>query len=190
MKALLISFITILFLFSFGFGQDQIVFNANSGSPVLKKEAGILKLKKVLTLDGDSELYQFKDPVRFDIGEDGSIFVMDWNRALYRFSPEGRFRSNLLKKGEGPGELKYFFRYFLEGDTVIQYCHHPNKVVRKKFIGEFLEEFSLPAKGSVLLLGVEKNLFFLTKHQSMNFLKDLTDKMKTFSYKNLIFVNC
>ncbi|MCK4891005.1 MAG: hypothetical protein KAS97_13800, partial [Candidatus Aminicenantes bacterium] len=179
--------ITILFLFSFDFGQDQIVFNANSGSPVLKKEARILELKKVLSLDGDSDLYQFKDPERFDIGEDGSIFVLDWNRALYKFSAEGKFQMNLFKKGEGPGELKRLFRFFLTKLEVIQYCHFPNKIVIKNFRGELQHNNSIPEKGPLSLIGVDGNTYIFSKNSPLNFLKNITDKLQEISYKNYFY---
>ncbi len=165
--------------------RDKDTFKSNSGSSILNKNERVLMLKKVFSLEGNSDEYQFKDPIRFDIGEDGSIFIMDRNRALYKFSEEGIFQKNLLIKGEGPGELKRLFRFFIDNNRVILFDHFPNKIVEKDFKGKFINNFSIPERKLkvVILLGIESGLFFFSIAEDGNIPKKLSKEYREFSRK-------
>ncbi|MEN8155272.1 MAG: 6-bladed beta-propeller, partial [Acidobacteriota bacterium] len=180
MRICFVKVVLILLLFT-GFLQADSKFIHNQNSQVLKKEARVLKIKKLISLEGDSDDYQFKNPAAFDIADDGTIFVIDWNRALYRFSRDGHFVANVLKKGEGPGELKYLYKYILLDDRIIMFCHFPNKIVEIGFKGEMLREYKIPNGGVVLLHGVDKNVFFFSLRELSDFQKNLTKEFRDFS---------
>ncbi|MEN8155228.1 MAG: hypothetical protein ABFR75_14530, partial [Acidobacteriota bacterium] len=163
MRSLWICLITILNLFSYGFAQKIQNFNVNSNSPILQKEARVIGLKKIFTIDGNSDLYHLTDPYKFKIAKDESVFLIDWGKALYRFSSSGKYLSNLYIKGEGPGELKHLLSYYLVDNTVIQFCHYPNKIVIKDFNGVLQNEFSIPQKGVLILLGIKVDTYFFSK---------------------------
>lgn len=50
----------------------------------------------------------------------GNIYVMEFTQSkFYVFGPEGKFLFSFGKKGEGPGEIKNAFRFFLLDDMII-----------------------------------------------------------------------
>ena len=173
--------VVLILIFCTGFLQAGLEFIHNQNSPVLKKRARVLKIKKIISLEGNSDDYQLKDPSSFDIADDGTIFVKDWNRALYKFSQGGHFIDNLLKKGEGPGELKYLYKYILLDDRIIMFCHFPNKIVETDFEGKMLREYRIPNGGVVLLYGVDKSVFFFSIREINDFQKNLTKEFRDFS---------
>jgi len=159
--------------------NGQVV-NENTNSSILGKKARIVRLEKIFSIDGSSDLYNITDPYMFNIAKDGSLLVVDWNKSLYRFSSSGKYLGNLLKKGEGPGELKFLMAYYLRDNSVIQYCHYPNKIVVTDFQGKMEKEFKIPEKGGIQLHGVEGDTFFFTRADSNMDYNKLSGKYKDF----------
>lgn len=152
------TFIIIFFFFFSLNGQDVV---DNSISPILNKRARVAGLKKIFSIDGDSELYNFKNPENFNIAKDGTVYIVDQWKSLYHFSSTGKFLGNLFQKGEGPGELIYIQNYYLGKNTVIQ--SYINKIVIKDFQGKYKNDFKIPIRGRLKLIGFEENTYYFTR---------------------------
>lgn len=76
------------------------------------------------------------------VGRDGSVFVQDEQKQLLRFDPNGRFIRNLLKLGQGPGELTGLMS-FLVWDGQVSLFGNPRKVVILDFEGRLVQEVPL-----------------------------------------------
>jgi len=156
-KFVFILFFFLLF-FPFVFSQEII---ENPKKPLNPHPGRILKLKEVLRIKDQGGVFFFKQPQFPKVSEDGFLFLHDSNQFL-KFTPEGQFVKNLLKKGQGPGEIQRFARYVLQGEDIFVYDSGNSKILHMDLEGKFLEEFSLRERYS-LLLGLLGDYFVLTK---------------------------
>lgn len=119
---------------------DGVEVTANPAVPLHKDPGRVLKILEKLRIRDTGEGFYFKWPERPAIGPDGSIFLMDEGQLL-RFSPEGAFLGNLVKPGQGPGEIVSLNRYLLEDGTVYAADSGTNKVVHMTLDGRYLEDW-------------------------------------------------
>lgn len=55
-----------------------------------------------------------------EVDDTGNIYILEGKQTkLYVFDPEGKFLFSFGKKGEGPGEIRFAFRFFIVGDYVV-----------------------------------------------------------------------
>jgi hypothetical protein len=147
-----------LFFLPLVFSQEII---ENPKKPLNPNTGRILEIKEVLRIKDQGEEFFFKRPQFVKVSEDGFIFLHDSNQFL-KFTPEGQFVKNLLKKGQGPGEIQQFTRYVLHGNGIYVYDSGNSKILHMNLEGNFLEEFHLTERYS-LLLGLLGDHFVLTK---------------------------
>jgi len=140
------------------FSQEII---ENPKKPLNSNEGRILKLREVLRIKDQGEEFFFKRPQFVKVSEDGFVFLHDSNQLL-KFTPEGQFVKNLLKKGQGPGEIQQFVRYVLQGEDIFIYDSGNSKILHMDLEGKLLEEFHLTERYS-LLLGLLRDYFILIK---------------------------
>jgi len=76
-------------------------------------------LKKVWSVQsGGDELLIRIGGIRTD--DDGNIYVMELKHGkIFKFDNDGKFVTTIGKRGEGPGEFRMAFSFFLAGDHVI-----------------------------------------------------------------------
>ncbi|HZX10417.1 MAG TPA: 6-bladed beta-propeller [Acidobacteriota bacterium] len=152
----LVFFLLILILFIF---SQEIIENPNK--PLNPNAGRILELKEVLRISDEGEEFFFKRPQFPKVAENGFIFLHDSNQFL-KFTPEGQFVKNLLKKGQGPGEIQQFSRYVLQGEDIYIFDIGNSKILHMDLEGELLDEFRLTERYS-LLLGLLGDHFVMTK---------------------------
>jgi len=133
----------------------------NPKKPLNPNAGRILKVKEILRIKDQGEEFFFKRPQFVKVSEDGFIFLHDSNQLL-KFTPEGQFMKNLLKKGQGPGEIQQFVRYVLQGEDIFIYDSGNSKILHMNLEGKLLEEFHLTERYS-LLLGLLGDHFILIK---------------------------
>jgi hypothetical protein len=142
-------------------GSQSIVENpakakaANAGRVVVPKE--VLPISDEGTSD-----YYFKWPRGLRTSPDGSLVLLDENQVL-RFDQGGRFRGNLLKKGQGPGEVNYPVAGLATAMNTIIISSHPNKIVFFDLEGKFEKEITVRQEGRTslsVLLYHGGNFFF------------------------------
>jgi len=156
-KFIFILFFFLLFL-PLIFSQEII---ENPKKPLNSNEGRILKLREVLRIKDQGEEFFFKRPQFVKVSEDGFVFLHDSNQLL-KFTPEGQFVKNLLKKGQGPGEIQQFVRYVLQEKDIFIYDSGNSKILHMNLEGKLLEEFHLTERYS-LLLGLLRDYFILIK---------------------------
>lgn len=104
--------------------------------------------------EGTSDYY-FKFPAGLQAGPGGTIVLRDRDQVL-RFDGEGKFLGNLLKKGQGPGEVNSAGSCLATDANMIMISRDPNKIVFFDLAGKFEKEISIRQQGlfplSTLLL--------------------------------------
>jgi len=158
MKKFIFILFFFLLLFSFIFSQEII---ENPKKPLNPNAGRILEVQEVLRIKDQGEVFFFKRPQFLKVAENGYTFLYDSNQFL-KFTPKGQFVKNLLKKGQGPGEIQQFIRYVLQDKNIYIYDSGNSKILHMDLEGEFLEEFHL-TKHYSLLLGLLGDHFVLTK---------------------------
>jgi 6-bladed beta-propeller len=118
---------------------DGVEVVANPAVPLHKNPGRVLKAREKLRIRDTGDTFYFKYPQHPEIGPDGSIFIMEWDQLL-RFSATGDFLGNLLKPGQGPGEIESLNRYLIEGDAIYAADGATNKVVHMSLDGTFIDE--------------------------------------------------
>lgn len=126
-------------------GQDIIK------NPALPESGRLLPLKELLRIPDSGKGYFFKLPWGLQAAEDGTIYVKDGIN-LYRFFPNGDFDRNLIREGQGPGEIQgELTDFLLEGREIILFCSNLKKTLKLDETGNVLEEFILPERASHLI---------------------------------------
>jgi len=158
MKKFIFLIFFFLLLFSLIFSQEVI---ENPKKPLNPYAGRILEVKEVLRITDEGEEFFFKRPRFLKVAEDGCLFLYDSNQFL-KFTSDGRFVKNLLKKGQGPGEIQELLRFVLQDNEIFIYDSGNSKILHMNQEGEFLEEFHLTERYG-LLLGLIEDHFVLTK---------------------------
>jgi hypothetical protein len=120
-------------------GVETIV---NPAVPLHKDPGRVLKIREKLRIRDNGDRFYFKGPDRPEIGPDGSIYVHEFGQLL-KFSPEGAFLGNLIKPGQGPGEIEMPLDYLIESDGIRVMDGGRVKVVHMTLDGRFLGELKL-----------------------------------------------
>jgi hypothetical protein len=117
-------------------GAEVVV---NPAVPLHKDPGRVLKVREKLRIRDTGGKFFFKYPEHPEIGPDGSTFLMDQDQLL-RFSPAGSFLGNLVKPGQGPGEIESLNRFLIEGDAVYAADGATNKVVHMTLDGTYIDD--------------------------------------------------
>ncbi len=74
-----------------------------------------------------------------------SILVADFiNHKLSLFSPDGRFLTNIGKKGQGLGEYVSIHDYFIKDNIIHVYDFYRNVILKYSLSSQYLGEYSVP----------------------------------------------
>jgi hypothetical protein len=92
-----------LLLLSATFAAAQPIIE-NPSTPESKNAGRVLPLREVARITDEKGKFFFVQPFNVFTGSDGSVYVQEYKQLL-KFDPAGRFVGNLVKKGQGPGEL-------------------------------------------------------------------------------------
>jgi hypothetical protein len=118
---------------------DGVEVVVNPATPLHKDPGRALRVREKLRIRDAGDRFFFKYPELPETGPDGSIFLMDQHQLL-RFSPEGAFLGNLVKPGQGPGEIESLNRFLVEGDAVYAADGATNKVVHMTLDGRYIDD--------------------------------------------------
>jgi hypothetical protein len=148
------------------------------------KDAGrAVVLKEIWRITDASGEFYFKRPVELKAADDGSLFVAD-EFELLKFSPEGKFLGNLLKKGEGPGETTEGYVTFTLSRNILYVFSYPDKVFCLNFDGELITDAKLPFQRNGALIGIFGNRIYLNETKQPD-LKTMIES-KLYDYRNVI----
>jgi hypothetical protein len=134
--------IFILFVFSvvvLGFAQVRV---ENPARPLAKNAGRIVKLEEVLRIRDDGAKAIFRSPRELALGPDDSLYFIDYDEGprLYRYSPEGKLISRLLKKGQGPGEAQNPSGFLVMEDRIRVLSWIPPKIMDFGLDGHYIKE--------------------------------------------------
>lgn len=130
-------------------GQEIIENPGNSPAP----NAGrVLKFQEIWSVSDQEGAFFFQYPYRLSIAPDGSIYLQD-SRELLKFSPAGKFLSNLFKPGAGPGEMSDQFYYQIFRNGLVFYDLNKRKLWRTDGDGRLTGEIRLLAQDNRHLIG-------------------------------------
>jgi hypothetical protein len=110
--------------------------------------------------EGTSDFY-FKWPNRLMTGSDGSLLVREVDQVLW-FDKDGKFRGNLFKKGQGPGEMSYPGTPFATDSHIVVFSGYPGKLAFFDRNGRYEKEIAVRTEGrtSLSLIGYQAGRFY------------------------------
>ena len=133
MKNVSLLFLLLLVLFP---GFSLAAEAADHGETKWGRSLKLTEVQRITDYKGD---FIFKNLRKIRTSKDGSLFVSGLE-LLYKFSPRGEFERSFLKKGEGPGEIKYLSDFLLWGDSVLLGAVLPVKVINFSCIYQYLNQ--------------------------------------------------
>jgi hypothetical protein len=148
-----------LILFKTSYGQQLI---ENTNTPLAKNAGRILKLQEIWRINDDGGNYYFRFPKDLGVSADGSVFIADEDELL-KFSSEGKYLKNLIKIGQGPGEVSSSFRFVISDEQIIIYDFMAAKVVRLNLNGEILSQTRIQTQRYSDFAGIVKGNFVFLK---------------------------
>jgi hypothetical protein len=138
----------------------------NPDKPAAKDAGRVLKLEEVWRITDESGQFFFKHPTYIQIAADGSIFLSD-NDQILKFSPGGKFLKNLLRLGQGPGEVRpqrggAIVQILVRGSDLYILDRGVRRCWRTDLDGVFQEEFAVPKSFTIFVGVVNEGLLFWT----------------------------
>lgn len=115
----------------------------NPDKPLNPKAGRVVTLKEELRIVDSGEGYYFKNPRYIKAAPDGNIYVQDGQQQLLQFDSKGRFIRNLLKTGQGPGEMTGLMNFVVTSEHVILFGTPP-KILHLDHEGRVVKEIPLP----------------------------------------------
>jgi hypothetical protein len=125
---------------------------ANPAVPLHKDPGRVLKVREKLRIRDTGDQFYFRGPDTPEIAADGSIFIHQIGQLL-KFSPEGAYFGDLIKPGQGPGEVEMPLGYLVEGDGIFVIDGGRYKVVHMTLDGRLIDETKLDEEAQVLTRG-------------------------------------
>lgn len=123
--------------------SSEVFHNSDKPSVISGKTPGrSLQLTEVQRITDYEDDFVFRKIRGIKIAENGSIFVRGRDH-LHKFTPEGKFIRNFIKKGEGPGEVKYFTNFSITERSIVIGSMLPVKVIKYSHQGELRNEFTI-----------------------------------------------
>lgn len=160
MKKVTLRILTFL-IFSLNMFAQTVI--ENPENPLSKNAGRVIKLKKVMQIKDEGREFYFKSPFHIKTAKDGTIYVQERSQ-LHKFNADGKFEKNLIKRGQGPGELSGILSDFILGDNeIVLFSSNASKVIRIDMDGNLLEDFKLEDIFANLI-GYYRNNYFLTKY--------------------------
>ncbi len=163
-SVLLFSFILI---FNFVIFAQEII--ENPEKPGSKNPGRIIQLKEVLKIRDEGTAFYFREPWGIDVAEDGSIFVKGGIDRLYKFDASGKFEKNMMRKGQGPGEISREIENFIVKDNeLVLICASLNKLIKTTLDGKLIKNL-IPEKRISNLIGYYNNKYFIVDFMPKSF---------------------
>jgi len=134
--------VSVSFSFLLSMSAFTQTFIENPARPDNPRAGRVVTLEEVMRIEDWGKDFYIKSVYGLAASRDGSVFVQDEQKQLLRFDPDGRFIGNLLKLGQGPGELTGLVSFLVAGSQVSLYGN-PRKVVILDFEGHLVQEIPL-----------------------------------------------
>ncbi len=137
--AFVIVFLAIILASSLAVAQAVI---ENPAKPDNLRAGRTVALQEVMRIEDTAKDFTITAVYGLQASADGSVFVRDEWKQLLQFDSRGRFVRNLVKKGEGPGELAEVYGHQVVKQNVILFGN-PRKALIFDLAGNLVDEISL-----------------------------------------------
>jgi hypothetical protein len=135
----------------------------NPRTPESKNAGRVLPLREVARITDEKGKFFFVQPFNVFTGIEGSVYVQEFKQLL-KFDPAGRFVGNLVKRGQGPGELDDNLTDVLVREKdVILWSSNNYKLIRLDPSGKLLEDRRLNQGPLSTLLGARDGRYFFLR---------------------------
>ncbi|MCK4646574.1 MAG: 6-bladed beta-propeller [Candidatus Aminicenantes bacterium] len=180
MRGIVFGFLYFLFFNSVIFTQEII---ENTEKPLSKNASRVLRLKEVMRIKDEPGKFYFRAPHDIKIAKNGSIFINDYRgNNFLNISHDGKFFKNLYKKGEGPGEIRDYFKYALSQNEIYIYDFIKRKIICIEQEGSLINEFKTYTEKYNRFKGIFGDWLVLMK----KVLPAKRDKVQMYQDKNTI----
>ncbi|HSA96323.1 MAG TPA: 6-bladed beta-propeller [Acidobacteriota bacterium] len=145
-----------------GLGLAQQI-TENPKTPPSRNAGRVLPLKEIARITDEKGKFFFVQPFNVIAGPDGSVYVQEYNQLL-KFDPRGRFAMNLVKRGQGPGELDDNLTDFVvREEDIILWSSNNYKLIRLDLDGRLIEDRRLNQGFLSTLLGARGDRYFFLR---------------------------
>jgi hypothetical protein len=118
----------------------------NPAKALSPKAGRIVAVEEVMRIEDTGQGYYFKDVYGIRVSPGGEIFVRSGLDQVLQFDPQGHFVRDLVKKGQGPGEVTSVSDVFAAADRVYLLGSR-GKILAFDLEGRRLDEISLREAG-------------------------------------------
>lgn len=146
-----------LFLASSLSAQEVI---KNAVKPLGEKAGRPLELREVLRIRDTGDKFYFSGTpggyASLGIDAGGNIYVQSGRDQILTFTPAGGFIKNIVRGGQGPGEVSQYFNFLVGNEDVFIIDHGQDRIIRLATDGRFVHQWR-PVRGYNDLLGIHKS---------------------------------
>ena len=151
-----------IFLAAVGTAQHVI---ENPAKPPSSNAGRVVSLKEVARITDETGKFLFVQPFAVFAGNDGSVYVQE-SKQLLKFDAQGRFVKNLLKRGQGPGELDdNLTDVVVREKDIILWSSNNYKFIRLDLDGRLIEDKKLVQGFLGSLLGAFGGRCFFLRYE-------------------------
>lgn len=152
-----------------GLNAQQVV--ENSDKPLSKNAGRVLPIQPVFRISDEGGAFFFKGIWLLRVAPNGEIYIFDQDQLL-RFASDGKFIKNILKKGQGPGEVTkagypYDVRFIATRNDLYIYDLYARKVIHAKPDGDYLDEFRIKSGHPSQIWGQFEDWLIFTEEESI-----------------------
>jgi hypothetical protein len=152
-----------------GLHAQQVI--ENSDKPLGNNAGRVLTLQPIFRITEEGGDFFFKGIWLLRVAPNGEIYIFDQDQLL-RFASDGKFIKNILKKGQGPGEVTkagypYDARFIATRNDLYIYDLNARKVIHAKPDGDYLDEFKLKSGHPSGIWGQIEDWLIFTEEESI-----------------------
>ena len=137
----------------------------NPKQPPAPNAGRVVPLKEVARITDQPGKFLFVEPFALFAGEDGAVYVQEFTQFL-KFDAAGRFVGNLLKRGDGPGELgANLTDVIVRKDDILFYSSNNLRFIRTDLNGKLLEDRRFAQHLFGNLLGARGGRYFFLRRE-------------------------
>jgi hypothetical protein len=156
--------VSCFFFFLAAFGTAQQVIE-NPAKPAGLNAGRVVSLKEVARITDETGKFLFVQPFNILVGHDGSVYVQEYKQLL-KFDAQGRFVKNLLKRGQGPGELDdNLTDVIVREKDIVLWSSNNYKLIRLDLDGRLIEDKKLVQGFLGALLGAFGGRYFFLRYE-------------------------
>lgn len=138
----------------------------NPSKPAGKAPNNPLELLEVLRIKDTGDKFYFSgSPGGFaslGMDADGYIFVQSGKDQILKFTPEGNFIKNIVRGGQGPGEVSQYFSFLAGDEDVFVMDYGQDRIIRLTTDGQLIHQWR-PLRSYNDFLGILRDGLIFTR---------------------------